>query len=90
MPSSWKRALDHYWYPVDLTDYQRAKEFPGFFRMRIRGDRESTVAFENHYQNIAPASAAAFCEVVFWKLYSQKLVWQTSTNKVVDFVQREA
>lgn len=63
MPDTWERALDHYSCPVDLTDYERKKEFPGFFDMRINGDRESTIVFEDHYQKFTPTSTAAFFDV---------------------------
>ena len=87
MPDSWTRALDTYSYPVNLRDYERAHEFPGFLNMIIVGDRNSTITFENHYQETAPTNIAAFFEVVFWKLYSQKRIWQNSTTRIVDFVQ---
>jgi len=87
MSDSWTRALDAYSYPVNLRDYERAHEFPGFLNMIIVGDRNSTITFENHYQETAPTNIAAFFEVVFWKLYSQKRIWQNSTTRIVDFVQ---
>ncbi len=84
MPDTWERALDYYSYPVDLTDYQRKKEFPGFFDMRISGNRKSTVVFEDHYRKFAPKSTAAFFEIVFWTLYHRG---QEGTNRVVDSIQ---
>ena len=87
MPDSWTRALDAYSYPVNLRDYERAHEFPGFLDMIIVGDRNSTITFENHYQETAPTNIAAFFEVVFWKLYSQKSRCQKGTTRIVDFVQ---
>ncbi len=87
MPDSWTRALDAYSYPVNLRDYERAHEFPGFLNMIIVGDRNSTITFENHYQKTAPTNIVAFFEVVFWKLYSQKSRCQKGTTRIVDFVQ---
>lgn len=87
MSDSWTRALDAYSYPVNLRDHERAHEFPGFLNMIIVGDRNSTITFENHYQETAPTDIAAFFEVVFWKLYSQKRIRQNSTTRIVDFVQ---
>jgi len=87
MPDSWTRALGAYSYPVNLRDYDRAQEFPGFFHMMIAGDRNSTIAFENHYRETAPHCIAAVFEVVYWKLYSQGARCQRSTNRIVDFVQ---
>ena len=87
MPDSWTRALDAYSYPVNLRDYERAHEFPGFLSMIIVGDRNSTITFENHYQETAPTNIATFFEVVLWKLYSQKSRCQKGTTRIVDFVQ---
>jgi hypothetical protein len=86
MPDSWTRALNLYCYPVDLGGYQRRNEFPGFFEILISGDRNSTIAFENHFRENAPNNIAAYFEVVFWKLFSFPLVRQGSTNRIVDYV----
>jgi hypothetical protein len=88
MPKSWINALNAYWYHVDLTTYEGAKKFPGFFNMCIAGDRESTIAFENHYRETAPTNTEPFFEVVYWKLYSQQKIAQAKTNGVVEYVQR--
>jgi len=87
MPKSWKEALTTYSYPVDMKCYEKAREFPGFFCTVIKGDRNSTMAFEDHYQKLAPTEIAAFFEVVFWKLYSQRNRCQKGTTRIVDFVQ---
>lgn len=87
MPNSWKEVLDAFLYPVNLRDYERGREFPGFFNMKISGNRDSTIAFENHYQEAASANIAAFFEVVFWKLYSQKSRCQKGTTRIISFVQ---
>jgi len=88
MPNSWTRALGAYSYPVNLRDYERAQEFHGFFDMMIVGDRDSTIAFENHYQETAPYNIAPFFEIVYWKLYSQGGRCQRGTNRIVDSVQK--
>ncbi len=86
MPDSWTRALSMYCYPVNLRDYVRRHEFPGFFEILIPGDRESTIAFENHFRENAQSNIAAFFEVVFWKLYSQPGRRQRSTDRIVSNV----
>jgi hypothetical protein len=88
MPDSWIQALNDYKYPVNLRDYARAQEFPGFFEMNIEGDRRNTIEFETHYTENAPLIIAAFFEVVFWKLYSQKGRRQLGTNRIVNYVQK--
>lgn len=87
MPETWIQALNDYKYPVNLRDYNRAQEFPGFFEMEIEGNRGSTMEFETHYTNNAPLIITVFFEVVFWKLYSQKGRRENGTNRIVDYVQ---
>jgi len=70
MPTSWKKALDSYSYPVNLGDYKRASEFPGFFKRKISGNRKSTIEFEDYYRKNAPHRVEVFFEVMYWKLYS--------------------
>jgi hypothetical protein len=86
MPDSWTRALNLYCYPVDLGCYQRRHEFPGFFEILIPGDRNSTIAFENHFRESALKNIAAYFEVVFWKLFSQPGRRQRSTDRIVSYV----
>lgn len=87
MPTSWREALDDYSYPVNLEDYKRAPQFHSFFNQNISGDRNSTIAFENHYQANAPYNIEVFFEVVYWKLYSQASRRDIGTSRIVDFVQ---
>jgi len=88
MPNSWIRALDAYSYPVNLRNYERAHEFPGFFDMIIVGDKNSTIAFEDYFRsNIQKIEA--WCEVVFWKLYSQRKYRDKNTKKCWDFWKSE-
>lgn len=87
MPDSWTQALNAFSYPVDLRDYERAQEFPGFFCMRIDGNHASTIIFENHYQETAPHNAASFAEVVYWKLYTRNNIREKTTSRIINFVQ---
>jgi len=87
MPESWMTALNAFFYRVDLSTYERADDFEGFFEITVEGDRNSTILFENRYQALAPATTAAFFEVVYWKLYSQGNVRDRSTSRIVDYVQ---
>lgn len=88
MTDSWERALGAYSYPVDLRGYINAKSFPGFFEVDIAGDRESTIAFENHYREIAPSHIESCFEVIYWKMYSQGSGARANklTNKIVESV----
>lgn len=88
MPSSWQRALNAYRYAVDLRAFERASQFPGFFQWNIRGDRASTIEFEDYFRSTAPSSLEAYFEVIFWKLYSQPLVCQRTTCRILDNVVR--
>jgi len=81
---TWTQALDAYSYPVMLNTYDRAQEFPGWFDLTIAGDRDSTIVFENRYQQSAPDNIEAFFEVVYWKYYSQANRRQGGTNRIVD------
>lgn len=84
MPQSWINALNQYNYPVKLADYRYASSFQTFFKRGIRGDRNSTIAFEAYFRsNIQKIEA--WCEVVFWKLYSQRGRRDTNTKKCWDF-----
>ena len=68
MTRSWMKALDAYSYRVDLRKYKNARQFPGFFEIDIPGDRESTIAFEKHYQETAPTRIEPYLEVTYWKM----------------------
>ena len=86
MPHTWKKALNGYFYPVDLCLYDRRLEFPGFFELHIHGNRESTIIFENHFRQLGPHHDEAFFEVVFWKLFSQPNRRKRETDRRVDHV----
>lgn len=86
MPQTWINALENYYYHVELSNYEKANDFPGFFEWNIEGDRDSTILFENHFCESASNNLAASFEVIFWKLYSQSNIRQKSTSRIVDFV----
>ena len=71
MIADWRKALASYRYPCDFSSYCDRREHPGHFTMRIDGDRESTIAFEDRFRELAPISLGAYAEVIFWKMYSQ-------------------
>jgi hypothetical protein len=84
MPSSWLSALEHYAYPVDLNDYSGRNKFPNYFNLRILGDRNSTIQFENYFRENAKNNLAVFIEVIYWKLYSQPRIRNKTTSRIVD------
>jgi hypothetical protein len=84
MPQTWINARKQYDYSVKLADYQHANNCPGFFKQQIKGDRNSTIAFENYFRSNAQ-KIEAWCEVVFWKLYSQNGRRDKHTKKCWDF-----
>ncbi len=83
MPETWLNALKSYSYYVNLSDYEKANKFPNFFELEIEGDRESTIKFENYFQETAPNHKEPYYEVTFWKLYSQPPFRNKETNKVI-------
>jgi len=88
MPQSWINALDRYNYPVKLANYQYANNFRKFFKRQIQGDRNSTIAFEDYFrENIQ--NIEVWCEVVFWKLYSQGNRGNINTKRCWDFWRRK-
>jgi len=88
MPQTWIQALNQYKYSVNLKDYKYANDCQGFFKLQIKGDRESTMAFENYFRSNAQ-KIEVWCEVVFWKLYSQKGRRDENTKKCWNFWTRE-
>lgn len=71
MITNWQQALASYCYPVDLSTYAHKDEYPGCFSMKINGDRESTIAFEDRFRHLAQTELGAYVEVIYWKMYSQ-------------------
>lgn len=67
MLESWHKALEEHKYPVDLTKYRNAKQFPGFFERKIIGDRQSTIGFEKHFRDTASTRIEPYLEVTYWK-----------------------
>jgi hypothetical protein len=83
MPQTWIKARNQYKYPVKLVDYQYANDFEEFFKQEILGDRDSTIAFEDYFR-LNAQKIEVWCEVVFWKLYSQKNHRDTNTKKCLN------
>ena len=71
MPQTWVNALNLYNYPVNLGNYVNAANFRGFFNLNIVGDRNSTIAFENHFRERAGIHTEVYYELTFWKMFSQ-------------------
>ena len=76
MPQTWVNALSRYNYPVDLTCYEQAENFPKFFDRQIKGDRSSTMDFEDYFR-VTIQNIEVWYEVVFWKLGKQ---WRDNTT----------
>lgn len=70
MKNTWITALDNYGYNVKLYDYVDSDMSSNFFDIEIIGDRKSTIEFEKRFRENSD-KIEAWCEVVFWKLYSQ-------------------
>ena len=82
---TWKRALDEYRYPVDLTQFTGAREYQNWFNLENRtGDRLQTMRFEARFREQARHHLTAWGEVVFWKLYTMGLVRNGTTQRVLD------
>jgi hypothetical protein len=86
VPQSWIKALSAYNYPVDLSAYKRAGEFPGFFTQEIAGDRGSTIEFEDYFRARSGRLVEPYFEVVFWKLYRMKHARDEGTQRIVDYI----
>ena len=72
MPNTWTDSLRAYRYPVDLREFEDAKEYPGWFNFNSPvGDRERTMEFEAHFRKHANEAIEPWLEVVYWKMYSQ-------------------
>jgi hypothetical protein len=89
VPQSWITALNSYSYPVRLPKYGRSGEFPGFFTRDIRGDRASTIEFEDYFRANCPASVVPYFEVVFWVLCGQSRRFERAVNRIVNHVLSE-
>ena len=89
MPRTWITALSKYSYPVTLSDYKRAGEFPGYFTRDIPGDRGSTMEFEAYFRARSAHSIEPYVEVAFWKLCGRKKRFEARVNDLVDHLRRE-
>ena len=86
MPRSWIAALNRYSYPVQLSHYKRAYEFPGFFTQDIAGDRASTIEFEDYFRAKSNHCIEPYFEVLYWVLCGQSRRFQRTVNRIVDHV----
>lgn len=87
MVESWKYYLSKYDYPVQLWKFELAKQYPNHFQMKIRGDHESTVAFEDYFRENMEDSVEVYYEVVFWKYFSQPQFRQVGTGRIVEHIE---
>jgi len=87
MVESWKYYLSKYDYPVQLWKFEIAKQYPKHFQMKIRGDHESTVAFEDYFRENMKDSVEVYYEVVFWKYFSQPQFRQVGTGRIVEHIE---
>jgi len=90
MPQTWVNALKNYNYPVNLSDFIKSKEFSEYFKLNIKGDRQSTVAFEDYFRMNAPLKIEVYFEAVFWKLYSQGKFRNDCTNRIIYFTKENS
>jgi hypothetical protein len=79
----WREALDTYRYPVSLSAYKFRYDHEGWFKKELAaGDREETVGFEDQVRRQAPSALEAWYEVVFWKVASQPLIRNGTTQRI--------
>jgi len=86
VPETWTKALNDYRYPVRLSDYNRAAQFPDHFIRTISGDRASTIEFEDYFRANSESSVEPYFEVVFWKMFSQGNWRDARTDSIVNHV----
>jgi len=87
MVESWKYYLSRYDYPVQLWKFELAKQYPQHFDMKIKGDHESTVAFENYFRENMKNSIEVYYEVIFWKYFSQPQFRQVGAGRIVEYIE---
>ena len=84
MPHTWKKALDAYCYPVNLTEFADAAEYPDWFECNIEtGDRRQTMDFEDRFRKHGRDSLEAWGQVAFWKNYNMPPARNKITRKVL-------
>lgn len=86
---TWITALNNYLYPVSLGSYEHSNLFPNYFNKEIKGDRNSTIRFENYFRENAQKSIEVYFEVIFWKLYSRKRDRQRITTRIIMHMLKE-
>jgi hypothetical protein len=79
----WREALDAYRYPVTLSAYKFRHDHQGWFLQELGlGDRGETVEFEDQFRLQGPNALEPWFEVVFWKLASQPLIRNGTTQQI--------
>ncbi len=82
--TTWKTALDAYCYPVNLTKFADAAEYPGWFEQNIKpGNRRQTMDFEDRFRKYGRDNLEAWGEVAFWKNYAMPKARKKITRKVL-------
>lgn len=89
MVDSWKYYLNRYEYPVKLSKYESADTYREKFEKDIRGDRRSTIEFEDYFRNNSKNIIDVYYEVVFWKYYSQPMFRQRGTSRIIQHVENK-
>ena len=70
MPDTWEEALRAFCYPVALTDFEDAHQYPNWFEEDVpHGDLCETKMFEDRFRRLARYELTAWYEVVYWKMY---------------------
>ena len=81
---TWKEALDRYRFPVDLTTFTDAADYPGWFDLTLDpGDPIQTMDFETRFREQARHHLEVWGEVVFWKNYTMPLGRTKLTRQVL-------
>ena len=84
MPHTWKKALDAYCYPVNLTEFADAAKYPDWFECNIEpGDRRQTMDFEDRFRKHGRDSLEVWGEGAFWKNYAMPKARKKITRKVL-------
>jgi hypothetical protein len=63
--------------------YKFRVEHNGWFELALReGDRQETIGFEDYFRRHAPDQLEPWFEVIFWKLASQKMMRNGTTQRI--------
>ena len=86
MPDTWENALQAYSYSVDLSEFEDADKYSGWFQRDdspLNGTLKETIIFEDRFRELAPHHLEAWYEVVYWKTYSQKRLRNSATQRAI-------